>query len=77
MIFPKQKKSSNKKTELERRKKRISGKWVLYYYTIDEKFHDKVKEIIGLNFHLDFHYSQDKRIIIIIGYFTFILRYSN
>ena len=77
MIFPKQKKekSSNKKAELERR--HISGKRILYYHTVDEKFHDKVKEIIRLNFHLDFHYSQDKRVIIIIGYFTFILRYSN
>ena len=70
-------KSSNKKAELERRQRRISGKWILYYHTINEKFHDKVKKIIGLNFHLDFHYSQDKRVIIIIGYFTFILHYSN
>ena len=73
----KRKKSSSKKAELERRKRRISGKWILYYHTVDEKFHGKVKEIIGLNFHLDFHYSQDKRVIIIIGYFTFILCYSN
>ena len=73
----KRKKSSSKKAELERRKRRISGKRILYYHTVDKKFHDKVKEIIGLNFHLDFHYSQDKRVIIIIGYFTFILRYSN
>ena len=73
----KRKKSSSKKVELERRKRCISGKRILYYHTVDEKFHDKVKEIIGLNFHLDFHYSQDKRVIIIIGYFTFILRYSN
>ena len=73
----KRKKSSKIKAELERRKKRILGKRILYYHTVDEKFHDKVKEIIGLNFHLDFHYSQDKRIIIIIGYFTFILHYLN
>ena len=61
------KKSLNKKVELERRKRRISGKRILYYHTVDEKFYDKVKEIMGLNFHLDFHYSQDKRVIIIIG----------
>ena len=74
----KRKKSSNKKAELERRKRHISEKRILYYHTVDEKFHNKVKEIIiGLNFHLDFHYSQDKRVIIIIGYFTFILRYLN
>ena len=66
----KRKKSSSKKAELERRKRRISEKRILYYHTVDEKFHDKVKEITGLNFHLDFHYSQDKRV-------TFILRYSN
>ena len=79
MIFQsrKRKKSSNKKAELECRKRRILGKQILYYHTIDKKFHDKVKEIIGLNFHLDFHYSQDKRVIMIIGYFIFILRYLN
>jgi len=73
----KRKKSSSKKAELEHSKRRILGKRILYYHTVDKKFHNKVKEIIGLNFHLDFHYSQDKRVIIIIGYFTFILRYSN
>ncbi len=36
----KRKKSSNEKAELECRKRRISGKWILYYHTIDEKFHD-------------------------------------
>ena len=73
----KRKKSSSKKAELERRKRRISGKRILYYHTVDEKFYDKVKEIIRLNFYLDFHYSQDKRVIIIMGYFTFILHYLN
>ena len=73
----KRKKSSSKKAKLKRKKRHILGKQILYYHTVDEKFHDKVKEIIRLNFHLDFHYSQDKRVIIIIGYFTFILRYSN
>src|ERR1044071_3514847 len=53
----KRKKSLNKKAELERRKRCISGNRILYYYTVDEKFHDKVKEIMGLNFYLDFHYS--------------------
>ena len=41
----KKRKSSNKKAELECRKRRISGKRILYYHTVDEKFHDKVKEI--------------------------------
>ena len=53
----KRKKSSNKKAELECRKRRILGKRILYYHTIDEKFHNKIKEIIKLNFHLNFHYS--------------------
>ena len=70
----KRKKCSNKKVELDCRKKHISEKRILYYHTVNERFYDKVKKIIGLNFHLDFHFSQDKRVIIIMGYFTFILR---
>ena len=68
----KRKKSSNKKAELERKKRRISEKRILYYHTIDEKFYDKVKKIIGLNFHLDFHYSQDKRVIIIRVFYFYL-----
>ena len=42
----KRKKCSNKKVELDRRKRRILGKRILYYHTVNEKFYDKVKEII-------------------------------
>ena len=59
----KRKKSSSKKAELECKKRRISGKQILYYHTVDEKFHDKVKKIIGLNFIWIFTIVKIKNIV--------------
>ena len=53
----KRKRNQNRKSLAERQKRKISGKRISFYHTVDITFYDRVKRKIRLDFPL----SQDKK----------------
>lgn len=62
-IFEKKKKNLNKRTVIDRKKRSISGRRLLYFHTVDEAFTERVKIHIGMKISSDFQYSQDERVL--------------
>jgi len=75
-FFEKRKKNTNKKSLREKRKKEISGRKTIFHHTVDLELYDRVKELFGMNFRLDFQPSQDKRVYNnwVLFNFHFVLR---
>ena len=70
----KRKINTNRKSYIENKKRKYSGKRNIYCHTVDELFYKRVKKAIGMEFQWNFLNSQDKRVKI-LGIFAFVLYY--